>query len=150
MSDDTIAEQIVTEAMEPQESPESDSQTSAAEQPEAVSIEISHVLSTVLQGMQIPVEFAGHASGWQIIPITEDDGSKSLAVVLSLTRGNGLDLYWFRAKDLEVFIQQAIMTHQQQLRGIQNLNPLMVANKSQMQQAIGQHEAAHRLIVPGR
>lgn len=149
MSD--IAEEVVEEAIDmPQEAPENDSESPAEEQPETVSLQISPVISTVLQGMPIPVSIAGHAAGWQVVPITEDDGSKNFAAVLALSQGNGFQLYWFRDQDMQRFINNAIMVHREQLRLLDQANPLMVANKTQMDQAIAGQQAAQRLIVPGR
>lgn len=122
--------------------------TEPAEQMESGVLKISPVIGNILKGMPVPVEISGHSQVWQSIPFSEDDGSKSLAAALALTRGNGFSIYWFREPDLEKFISQAIMVHQDMRRKLAAANPLVVADSAQMAQAVRGERAVQRLITP--
>jgi hypothetical protein len=114
-------------------------------------LQISAVLGTFLQQMPIPIDIASHASCFQLVPFTEDDGKKSFAVALGFTMGNGLEIFWFRESELRAFIGNAMNAHQSMLKELNTMNPLIVASQDQMQQAIQQKNMVDgKLILGGR
>ena len=114
---------------------------------ETTHLEISQVLGNILQLMKIPVDMAPHAMCMQVVPYEDEDGKKSVTSVLALTKGNDLNLYWYGADELGKFINNAIACHQAMLAQQQALNPLIVANPSQMQQATAMKDKLDREVI---
>jgi hypothetical protein len=125
--------------------------TDTSEQQTPQPLQISSVLGTFLQQMPIPIDMAPHASCFQMVPFEEDDGTKSMAVCLGFTVGNGIEMYWFRENELRAFIGNAMQIHQALLGQLDKKHPLMVANQEQMKQAINQKNIVDgRLVLGGK
>lgn len=109
-------------------------------------LDISPVLGVILSNMKIPVLPEGHAATWQLVPIEGEDGKKDVAAALAFTTGNGIDIYWFGLNDLQMFVGQVNQVLQTMVVESQKLNPLIVANQSQMQQILSSKENMDRQI----
>lgn len=94
-----------------------------------------------------------HASGWQVekVEATMDDGSTKdmFFVVETKIHGNQIVVYWYDLNSLREHVQTAMMALQKLGMVMQANNPLVVANKSQMDNVINEAKQTG-LIVPGR
>lgn len=114
-------------------------------------LQISSVLGTFLQQMPVPIDIASHASCFQLVPFEEDDGTKSVAIALGFTSGNGLEIYWFRESELRAFIGNAMQIHQIMLSELNKLHPLQTANAQDLQKVIANKNMVDgKLILGGR
>ena len=94
-----------------------------------------------------------HASAWQVEPvtITKQDGSTMDAffAVETRIRGNKIEVYWYNLEDLNDHVRNAALTLQKLTMLLQAHNPLVVANKQQMQAVVEQAKQSG-IIIPGR
>jgi hypothetical protein len=121
------------------------SEENAAPQP----LQISHVLGTFLQQMPIPIDIAGHASCFQLVPYKEDDGTDSVAVALATSKGNDISIIWFREPEMRQFVNNAMQAHQAMLKELKAKNPLLVASENDMRQAIARKNFVDGKLVLG-
>lgn len=83
-----------------------------------------------------------HASGWQVekVEATMDDGSTKdmFFVVETKITGNEIHVYWYDVNSLRDHVQTAMMALQKLGMVMQASNPLVVADKSQMNNVINE------------
>lgn len=115
---------------------------------EAVPLEINEVLGRALQALVIPAEPVGNGFYWQTYPVDMPDGKKSVAAILAITRGNGIELYWFGPNDMQKFANGTMQTLQVQRDQSAALNPLVVADSRQMSDVIASQENRRNIEWP--
>jgi hypothetical protein len=91
------------------------------------------LLSKAVSMAPIPVGYTGNVFGWQLVPMTGEDGKKFCTAVLSISDGNGIDLYFYGPEDMAQFAQAAQQAHGMQMMENARLNPLQVVSPQQMQ-----------------
>lgn len=109
-------------------------------------LDISPILGQILSMMPVPVSPQGHGATWQLAPWEDEAGKKSVTAVLGLTRGNGLEIYWFNLDDMTQFVQQSQNVLNVMMVETQKLNPLLIATPEQMQQAVNNKNHLDRKI----
>jgi hypothetical protein len=94
-----------------------------------------------------------HASAWQVeeVEATLEDGStkKLLFVVETRISGNEIRTYWYNLETLRDHVQTAMMSLQKLAMLEQAANPLVVADKTAMNNVINEAKQTG-LILPGQ
>lgn len=116
-------------------------------------VDVPGFLHNALSGIPFLPQPQPHASSWQVeeIEVTLEDDSvrKVYFVVETRIRGNQIEVYWYNLADLDDHVRAAVGALNLLRMQEQVANPLMVANKQQMENVVAQAKNSG-LIIPGR
>lgn len=114
-----------------------------------VNIQVPEYLGRALSGMPFETVPSGQSSFWQIVQLEHPETKKPVffAVQVSFTV-NGIEIFWHDLDDLQKLVQQATVMLTMLTQATMASTPLLVADKGQMEQAIGNMKRSNMGLRP--